>query len=249
MLTSRIREFKLSYQWPIEAYLQKFCSTERLKSGKCPTHLKPPAFVLHHPRKMKYSPPDMDVCDSARKQQFQPLFRNNPDETTSKRFSGISSYMTEPKAKTLNWHPSAHSSVQNMTEDELDLWVESKIKELEDVLEGEIEAGVYAADINGSCFKAGQPQCSWSLNGMESRFSEFCEKNPTMKLANVSGLKNLTYVSERNTISPLHIEDGDLWSMNFLWKGAPKLWIFFDFDSLMTYVEAVQRDLNGKNFP
>ena len=248
MLTTRIREFKLSYQWPVEAYLQKFCSTQRLKSGKCPKHLQPPAFVLHIPRQNEYSPPaDIDVWDDAKKQQFQPLYRNDANQQTSNRFSGISSYKATRKSKTLNWHPSGHSA-ESMTEAELDLYVEAKIKELEAVLEGKTEAGVYACDVTASCFKPNQPQCSWSLNGLESRFSEFCEKNPNMTLAQISGLDNLTYLSEPNTISPLHIEDADLWSINYHWRGAPKLWIFFDSDSLMTYVDAVQRDLNSKPF-
>lgn len=247
MRIKRLREIKLSYQWPIEEYLQRFCNADRLINGTCPPHLNTPAFLISHPRDAEYAPPTKkQVCHTARKQSFKPLFRNsNEASANSTGFSGISSYLAERKSKDLNWHPPAHVS-ENMTEEELDLFVESKISEFEAVLEGKVDAGVYAADINGSCFKKGLPQCSWSLNGMKSRFSVFCKKNPKMKLARMSGLKNLTYVSEPNTVSPLHIEDADLWSINYHWRGAPKLWIFFDSEFLLTYVNSVRKDLAGK---
>ena len=135
-----------------------------------------------------------------------------------------------------------------MSESELDVFVEEKIGELESVLAGKVQAGVYACDIESSCFMSEQPQNSWSLNGLITRFSVACQENPKLLVANLPGLKNLTYVSEKNTVSPLHIEDGDMWSINYHWAGAPKLWIFFEYTSLGTYVEAVKRDLASKNF-
>ena len=243
----RLREIKLSYQWPIEEYLQRFCNADRLIDGTCPRHLNTPAFLIYHPCAAEYLPPEeKSVCDTARKQIFKPLFRNSSKTSAnSAGFSGISSYRAERKTKHLNWHPLAHDS-ESLSEEELDLYVSSKINEFESVLEGKVDAGVYAADIKGSCFKEGLPQCSWSLNGLKSRFSEFCKQYPQMKLARISGLDNLTYVSEPNTVSPLHIEDADLWSINYHWKGAPKLWIFFDADFLLKYVNSVKKDLSGK---
>lgn len=243
MTTTRVREFQLDYNRSIEEYLQRFCNSERLNSDTCPKHLKTPAFVLTYHRTAEYSPPDLEVYEEARKQIFKPLFTNNmPGDS----YSGISSYLAETQTKTLNWYPPSHYS-ESMSESELDVFVESQIGELEAVLAGKVETGVYACDIEKSCFKDKQPLNSWSLNGLTTRFSVGCEENPNLLVASIKGLKNLTYVSETNTVSPLHIEDGDMWSINYHWRGAPKLWIFFEFTSLMTYVDAVRRDLAGMN--
>lgn len=129
----------------------------------------------------------------------------------------------------------------------LDQIVEEKIKELDAVLSGDVSAGIYACDIEASCFPSDLPQVWWSLNGLTTRFSQFCEENPRVQLAQIHGLKNLTYVSSKNTISPLHIEDGDLWSVNYHWRGAPKLWVLFEYTDLQKYVDAVQKDLDGKS--
>ena len=126
-----------------------------------------------------------------------------------------------------------------MSEEELDQLVETSITELEAVLQWKVPAGTYACDIKRSCFKTDESQLSWSLNGMKSRFSVIKEDQPNAKISNVSGLVNLTYVSEKNTVSPLHIEDGDMWSIDY--------WIIFEFTSLQTYVDAVRRDLGTGN--
>ena len=246
MPITRIREVKVEYNRSIEEYLQRFCNADRLKHDSCPKHLRSPVLLLHYHRQpTEYCPPSMEVCNEAVQQEFKPLFIGK--QRSENAFNGISSYLSETRPKSLNWHPPAHIA-EAMSETELDAFTQEKIRELEFVLKGDVQAGVYACDIEASCFKAEQPQNSWSLNGLVSRFSRYCDRNPTKKLALVSGLKNLTYVSEKNTVSPLHIEDGDMWSINFHWRGAPKLWIFFESKFLLTYIHAVRRDLAGKSF-
>ena len=244
MMSTRIKEFELNYNRTIEQYLQDFLNIERFKSGNYPEHLKTPALLIKYFRSPKYSPPKMEVFKEARKQQFAPIFRKRTSENS---FSGISSYVAKRTTKTLNWYPPSHSS-EEMSEAELDKFVDEKIVELEAVLEGKVPAGVYACDIDKSCFSEKDSSTAWSLKAFTSRFSACCKKNPNRKISTVKGLKNLTYVSEKNTISPLHIEDGDLWSINYHWKGSPKLWIVFEYTSLMPYVESVRKDLDGKFF-
>ena len=94
--TTRVREFKLNYDRSIEEYLQRFCSVERLNSDNCPEYLKTPAFVLSYHRTAVYSPPNIDIFEDARKQTFNPLFTNH---TSGDNYSGISSYLAEPKKK------------------------------------------------------------------------------------------------------------------------------------------------------
>ena len=241
MTITRIKETVVPYKISIEQYLENVCSTDKILNNKCSKSTSTPAFLVKYCCKPKYSPPDTKVHENARQQVFEPLL---DDTNSDQQFTGISSYGSTPTTKNLNWYPPNEERV--FSDEELDTLMEAKIKELEDVLAGKSPAGVYACDIQQSCFKPDLPQQSWSLNGLNTAFSRYCEENPDLLLSKVAGLDNLTYLSERKTISPLHIEDGDLWSINYNWRGAPKLWIIFDFTFLMKYVNAVRKDMGGK---
>ena len=131
MLTTRIREVKLSYDRTIEEYLQRFCSAERLNKDNCPKHLKTPAFLISYHRQPVYSPPNMEVCENAIKQEFSPIFTNGSCENS---FNGIFSYVANQDVKPLCWYPPKHSA-ESMSEEELDQLVETSITELEAVLQ------------------------------------------------------------------------------------------------------------------
>ena len=57
---------------------------------------------------------------------------------------------------------------------------------------------------------------------MHSSLSRAAETS--VKIAKVAGLSGFAYYGERSTIFPIHTEDGDFWSINYLHYGAPKIW-------------------------
>ena len=60
------------------------------------------------------------------------------------------------------------------------------------------------------------------------------------------GLSGYLYFGRRNTMFPMHTEDGDLWSVNYLHSGAPKVWYVVARQSYMKVRNLIREACAGK---
>lgn len=109
------------------------------------------------------------------------------------------------------------------------------------VLSGTTKIGLYGAD-QSDCGSLFEPSTTggleWSLNGMSSNLKRAVDRttddddesiNP---ISGVKGIDNLVYFGRVNTVSPPHTEELDLFSINYLVWGHPKIWYFCPADYL-----------------
>lgn len=84
----------------------------------------------------------------------------------------------------------------------------------------------YGADVRESMFDDGQAQNRWSLKDLRSALSRLELTKPDSLVNKVPGLKGLSYFGRQFTVFCMHTEEGDMWSVNYLHAGAPKIWYF-----------------------
>lgn len=101
--------------------------------------------------------------------------------------------------------------------------LENALKSFDNVVSGTAPAGFYAPDKRESQFvKATADNQEWSLNHLDTALRRaFTKQGSVYK---VPGLDGMSYYGREHTIFPIHTEGGDLWSVNYLHSGAPKIW-------------------------
>ena len=80
----------------------------------------------------------------------------------------------------------------------------------------------YGADAKGSLFQPSDDASKCSLRDMTSALLRAKQNDPEC-IFKADGLSGYLYFGRRNTMFPMHTEDGDLWSVNYLHSGAPKV--------------------------
>ena len=78
------------------------------------------------------------------------------------------------------------------------------------------EPPLYGADMSGSLF-GNDNACSWNLNKLDTMLQLIENTLPGIT-------KSMLYVGMWKAMFAFHKEDMDLYSINYLHKGAPKLW-------------------------
>ena len=64
----------------------------------------------------------------------------------------------------------------------------------------------------------------------------------------ISGLDGLLYFGERQTIFPMHTEEGDFFSVNYLHAGAPKVWYVIAKEDNTAAVNLLRSACKGNTF-
>ena len=90
------------------------------------------------------------------------------------------------------------------------------------MLRGERRPGYYGSDIPSSVFQSPQPAVNWGLRDVNSASSR--SASHAKKLKAIKGLSGYNYYGAKFTGFPMHTEECDLCSINYLKAGAVKVW-------------------------
>lgn len=113
------------------------------------------------------------------------------------------------------------------------------------VLNGNRPYGEYSPDNPGSFFrKSTRDGHEWSLNQMDSALRRSVESDDE-SLFNISGLDGMRYFGKQRTVFPIHTEDGDLFSINYLHSGAPKVWYLVRRDQYLKVHSLIREATQG----
>ena len=104
-------------------------------------------------------------------------------------------------------------------------------------------SGQYAGDVEGTLFT--ECPIGWNLSKLDTAYQRAAAVRPAI---DVEGLNGYLYFGEAFTGSPIHTEDGDLFSVNYLHAGAAKIWYFVAATDLLKTMACISEACRGTDY-
>lgn len=202
--------------------------------------LKFPAVLVKNPKQPQFNQFDPHVELVALEQKFTPVFQNNDCIVAGYEIQSehMSHFQAQPPNSFIHINPSIIEGNPSISIDKAE-------SDFLNCLRREAEHGLYGTETVVSHFAKRNSQVSWSLVELESALSREMKK-PDSFFANVPGLSGTVYYGNKGTCFAMHTEDADLYSVNYLHSGAPKVWYVVAKESYIEVREALRKECQGK---
>ena len=93
-------------------------------------------------------------------------------------------------------------------------------------------------------FGTNQPESAWAISAIKSALDK-ARNRARCLLAKIGGLAGLLYFGMASTFFPMHTEDGDLFSVNYLHYGSPKVWFLVAKKDLLRVRDLIRAACQG----